>query len=111
MEFEVFGKQRGFRLGTYTFKLINEETGTKTIQDVFNRFKESDEGFTLSFYFCCAKHWALSRKEEVDFNEVEVADWLDELGMGKVAEITTELFKVYLAKNQIAPTTGQEVPQ
>lgn len=109
--FEVFGKKRGFKFGTYTFKLINEATGTKTVQDVFNRLNEKDEGFTISFYFCCAKHWTLSRKEEVDFSEVDVADWLDELGVGKVGEITTELFKAYLAKNQIAPTTGQEAPR
>lgn len=111
MEFEVFEKVRGFKFGTYTFKLINEATGTKTIADVFEKFKENDEGFTIAFYFCCAKHWAMSRKEEVDFNEVDVADWLDELGKDKLREITTELFKVYLAKNQTAPTTGQEVPQ
>lgn len=111
MEFEVFGKKRGFKFGTYTFKLINEIAGTKTVQDVFDKLKENDEGFTLTVYFCCAKHWALSNKQEVDFTEVEVADWLDELGKEKVGEITLELFKVYFSKNQIAPTTGQETPQ
>ena len=112
MEFEVFGKKRGFKLGTYTFKLINEVTGTKTIQDVFDRFKENDEGYTCSFYYCCAKHYSLSNKQQVDFTEVDVADWLDELGPDKVREITTELFKVYLSKNQIAPQeTGQTTQQ
>lgn len=108
VEFEVFGKQRGFKLGTYTFKLINQITGTKTIQDVFDRLQEKDEGFGASFYFCCAKHYALSNKKEIDFEEVDVADWLDELGFDKVREITTELLKMYISKNQIAPTTGPQ---
>lgn len=108
MEFEVFGKIRGFKFGTYTFKLINQATGTKTVQDVFTKLNEHDEGFTCTFYFCCAKHWAMSKKQEVDFDEVEVADWLDELGMDKVRETTTELFKAYISKNQIAPAMGPE---
>jgi hypothetical protein len=109
MEFEVFGKQRGFKLGTYTFKLINQATGTKTVEEVFAKLKEHDEGFTCTFYYCCAKHHALSNKSEVDFEEVDVADWLDELGTDKVREITTELFKVYISKNQTAPQmVGQQ---
>ena len=107
MEFEVFGQQRGFKLGTYTFKLINQHAGTKTIQDVFEKFKEGNEDFTSTFYFCCAKHWAMSNKKEIDFQEVDVADWLDELGQVRVKEMTEELFKVYITKNLKAPETGQ----
>ena len=107
MEFEVFGKQRGFKLGTYTFKLINQIAGTKTIEDVFERMKSNDIDFNLTFYFCCAKHYAMSNKQPIDFLEVDVSDWLDELGQAKMTEITTELFKVYLLKNLPAPATGQ----
>jgi hypothetical protein len=106
MEFEVFGKQRGFKLGTYTFKLINQATGTKTVEEVFARLNEKDESYTLSFYFCCAKHHELSNKKPVDFEEIDVADWLDELGAEKVKEITTELFKVYLKKKHDSPSDG-----
>lgn len=106
-EFEVFGQTRGLKLGTYTFKLINELAGTKTIQDVMERFTQGDDGFNCSFYFCCAKHWAMSKKKEIDFAEVDVIDWLDELGQEKVKEITNSLFKVYVEKNLKAPETGQ----
>lgn len=109
VEFEVFGKTRGFKLGTYTFKLINQEADTKTVQDVFSRLKESDHSFVCTFYFCCAKHWAMSTKNEIDFTEVDVADWIDELGEKRASEITSELFKVYTGKNQTAPETGQEL--
>jgi hypothetical protein len=107
MEFEVLGKQRGFKLGTYTFKLINQLAGTKTIEEVFDRMKNNDIDFNLTFYFCCAKHYAMSNKQTIDFQEVDVSDWLDELGQQKMSEITTELFKVYLLKNLKAPETGQ----
>jgi hypothetical protein len=109
MEFEVLGKRRGFRLGTYTFKLINQMTGTKTVEEVFEKFKENNQEFALAFYFCCAKHYCLSKKQEVDFDEVEVADWLDEIGFDQLRSMTTELFKTYVSKNQPAPATGQAV--
>ena len=107
MEFEVFGKKRGFKLGTYTFKLINQAAGTTTIEEVFERMKSGSTDFASTFYFCCAKHYAMSNKTVIDFEEVDVADWLDELGLEKMAEITTELFKVYTSKNVKAPETGQ----
>lgn len=106
-EFEVFGKQRGFKLGTYTFKLINQAAGTKTIEDVFERLKEGSTDFACTFYFCCAKAYALTNKQPVDFQEWDVADWVDELGHARMSEITTDLFKVYALKNLKAPETGQ----
>jgi hypothetical protein len=81
--------------------------GTKTIEEVFEKMKSNDIDFNLTFYFCCAKHHAMSNKQPVDFLEVDVSDWLDELGQQKMAEITTELFKVYLLKNLPALETGQ----
>lgn len=107
MEFEVFGKQRGFKLGTYTFKMINQMAGTKTIEEVFERLKSGGMDFASTFYFCCAKHYAMSNKTPIDFEEVDVADWLDELGPQRASEITVELFKVYTLKNLGAPETGQ----
>ena len=107
MEFEVFGKQRGMKLGPYTFKLINKETGTKTVEEVFERMQAKEYDFALSFYFCCAKHYAMSNKIPIDFEEVHVADWIEELGTEKMGEITSELFKVYILKNLSAPATGQ----
>jgi hypothetical protein len=107
MEFEVLGKQRGFKLGPYTFKLINQLTGTKTIEEVFDRMKTGEYDFALSFYFCCAKHYAMSNKLPIDFEEVHVADWIEELGTEKMGEITKELFKVFILKNLPAPMTGQ----
>lgn len=109
MTFDIDGKQRGFKLGTYTFKLINQAAGTQTIEEVFSKLSEKREDFACTFYYCCAKHWAMSSKIPVDFEEVDVADWLDELGHDRVREITTELLKVYISKNLKAPETGLEL--
>lgn len=108
MEFEIKGKKHGFKFGTYTFKLINQRAGTKTVNEVFDKLKAEDQEFVSTFYFCCAEHWAMSNDREIDFREVDVADWLDELGLDKVGELTTEMLKVYMSKNLKAPVTGLE---
>jgi MinD-like ATPase involved in chromosome partitioning or flagellar assembly len=109
-DFEIDGIKRGFKLGTYTFKLINQVSETKTIQDVIQKLTNQDEEFTSIFYFCCAKHWAMANKIPIDFEEVHVADWMDELGSERMKEITGELFKVYISKNLKAPAMGHPAP-
>lgn len=108
IEFEIEGKTRGFKFGTYTFNLINKLAGTKTTEEVFERLKEGSVEFTASFYMACATHYAMSKKLEIDFQEVDVIDWLDELGFDRTQSITTDLLKIYTAKNLKAPETGQE---
>jgi hypothetical protein len=113
MTFDINGQTRGFKLGTYTFKLINELAGTKTIEDVFKGMQSGDVNFIATFYYACAKHHAMSNKQPIDFAEVDVCDWLDELGADETGRITTELIRMYATKNAQAPTkqtpTGQEV--
>ena len=107
IEFDIDGKKRGLKFGTYTFQIINELTGTTTVQEVFDELKKGMPGFATAFYFACAKHYAMSKKQPIDFEQVDVADWMDELGTDKVAEITGTLFHTYLQKNLPAPMTGQ----
>lgn len=108
IEFEVSGKKRGFKFGTYTFKLVNELAGTTTTEEVFMGMQKGDVGFAAKFYFACAKHYAMSKKLAIDFEEVDVCDWLDELGVDEAGRITRELMNVYASKNMKAPATGQE---
>jgi len=102
------GKQRGLKFGTYTFRLINELAGTKTISEVFDGLSSGNMDFATHFYFACAKHYVLSKKQPVDFTSLEVMDWLDELGMERLTEITAELLNTYTEKNLKAPTMGQQ---
>lgn len=101
------GVKRGLKFGTYTFQLINEITGTSTVEEVFEKLKDGTPGFATLFYFACAKHYALSKKLPVDFEPIHVADWMDDLGPEWITNNTAELFKAYLEKNMPAPAMGQ----
>jgi hypothetical protein len=109
IEFDINGTTRGFKFGTYTFNLINKLAGTKTTEDVFERLKEGTPEFTASFYMACATHYCMSKKIAIDFEEVDVIDWLDELGFEKTQTITVDLLKIYTTKNLKAPEKGLEL--
>jgi len=119
IELEISGQIRGFKFGTYTFKLINELSGDKSIEDVFELLSNSEKhsmtdriNFLRTFYFACAKHYTLSKKQIVDFDELEVSDWIDEMGIQKTSDIMAELLKVYTdknTKNSNAPAMGLEL--
>lgn len=110
-DFEVEGVKRGFKFGTYTFKLINQLAGTKTVEDVFNKLAAGEQDFASTFYFACAKHWSMFNKADIDFDEVHVTEWVENLGAEKMSEITKELLEIYITKNLKAPETGRPVPQ
>ncbi len=107
IEFQVNGQTRGFKFGTYTFKLINELAGTKTVEDVFEGMKDGNVEFVSKFYYACAKHYALTKKIALDFEEVDVCDWIDDMGPDEVGRITNELMRIYTSKNVKAPAAGQ----
>lgn len=119
IEVEINGVTRGFKFGTYTFKLINELSGDKSIEDVFELLSNSEKhsmtdriNFLRTFYFACAQHYTLSKKQKVDFDEIEVSDWIDEMGIEKTSDIMAQLLKVYTdknTKNVKAPETGLEL--
>lgn len=103
IEVEINGVKRGFKFGTYTFKLITEITGITDVNEIFGSLSGQNLGFLPAFYFACAKHYSLSNKQPVDFTEVDVADWIDEMGVEKAHEVLSELVKAYTVKNQKAP--------
>jgi|SRR5688572_24024022 len=108
---EINGVERGFRFGTYTFKIISEISDLKTIESLFAALKDEPLKFLSVFYFACAKHYAISKKQEVDFNESDVCDWLDEIGFQESQIMLTELLNSYTLKNMKAPMTGQAAQQ
>lgn len=116
IEFQIEGRTRGFKFGTYTFKLINQLTGEKSIEEVFALLDGSDKTpmerieFKRMFFLACAQHYAMSKKQEIDFNELDVSDWIDEIGYTDMQTYLGELIKVYLekaSKNSKALETGQ----
>ena len=111
IEIEVNGRTRGFVFGTYTLKIIREETGIETVEELWSRlFPGHEKGtsieyldFINKFYYSCAKHYAKSKKQDVDFTDADVSDWLDEMGKDKCFEIFNQLVKTFTEKNMTAP--------
>lgn len=129
-EREISGRKRFFQFGTYTFKIIRQQTGVQFIEDVFSNLAnkkrighENGEDiygppimsqidhidYLTQFLFSCAKHAALSLKESIDFNDVDVSDWMDQIGYESAMALVTELIESYAEseKNHKAPAMGQ----
>lgn len=125
---EISGKTRHFQFGTYTFKIIRQDTGLQYIEDVFthlsNKKKRIEDGkevespvmsqlehidFLSAFLLSCAKHGAMTVKEAIDFNEVDVSNWMDEIGYESAMALVVELVESYadVEKNHKAPVMGQ----
>ena len=121
---DISGTVRYFYFGTYTFKIIRQNTGLQFIEDVFshlsNKKKVDNEvvpvmsqlehiDFLAQFIFACAKHAAMSLKKEVDFTEIDVSDWMDILGYESSMGLVLELINSYAEaeKNHQAPVMGQ----
>lgn len=100
VEFEIDGKKRGFRFGTYAIKTITKTTGIKDIHEIFKRIEKEDIEILLAFFYACAVHYSHHKQEKEDYNEANVSDWIDELGLEKIKEFTLQLLESYQAKNQ-----------
>lgn len=112
IEIEVFGETKGFKFGTYTFKVIRELTGIDTIEEVFTSLTASNSlEFLSSFVHACAIHYAREKKIE-EPSELDVSNWMDEIGLTKSRDIVTALIKAFTTKNLNAPVTaGLEAQQ
>lgn len=112
-EFEVDGKKRGFKFGTYAFAVACEKEGC-SINELQKRIGDSNLNIMvlLHLFYGAAVHYAAHKKIEVDFTTSEVSDWLDELGYGKVTEILNSGLNVYQPKNSTSPQEkGETVTQ
>lgn len=110
-EFDIDGVTRGFRVGTYTIKLIGDDTGVKDILTIFNRVSEGDMSMLYSFCFAAAKHYCHFKKQKIDFQESDVYDWVDNLGIETVNGYLMELIQQYAPKNSHPPEAPGESQQ
>lgn len=110
-EFDIDGVTRGFRFGTYTIKLIGDNTGVKDIGTIFKKISEGDIGMLLAFFHASAIHYCQHKKMEIDFQEVDVSDWMDNIGIETVNTYLRELLNQYTPKNSQPPETPGESQQ
>jgi len=121
IEREIDGHKRGFIFGTHTFRILRDLTGINSIEEVFERLVnkkvvDGEEievsnqidhiGFLCTFLYACAKHYNQSNKIPLDFEEVNVSDWVDDMGLADSMKLVLELIQTYSLKNLRAPVTG-----
>jgi hypothetical protein len=112
IEIDINGQKRGFKFGTYTFKVIREISGVDTIEGVFTTLTKSNNAeFIVSFVQACAIHYAKEKGLDTKITDMQVSDWIDEMGLVNCRLMITELIRAYTAKNLPAPATGQLAAQ
>jgi hypothetical protein len=109
-EFEIEGKKRGFKFGTYAFAVACDQDKS-VLSDLLKKIgvpyevdgeKRADPVNIMSLlnvFYGAAVHYAKHKKQGVDFTPDEVSDWLDELGLEKVNGYLQEGLNQYSPKN------------
>lgn len=82
-ELEVGGKVRHFHFGTYMFMLCENE-GIKA-SDLAHSDKPVNA--VIAIMDNAARAYCDLHKEKPDFSRVDVASWVDELGMERITEL------------------------
>lgn len=103
-EIEVNGVKRGFKFGTYSMAITCKEEKC-SVTELGNRLEKAEENLEtiLNFMYGAAVAYQKSKKLEVDFTPVDVADWLDVIGLEKSMLIIAEGLKQ--PKNDLPPVT------
>jgi hypothetical protein len=103
-DFTISEKPRGFKFGTYALKVATDLEKC-SLSDFMLKFS-SDEGLRninigtlINVFYGAAVHYAKSKKQEIDFNDADVSDWIDELGYDEATRMLTEGFQQYSPKN------------
>lgn|SRR5690606_31727895 len=111
VEFEVQGKQRGFRNDSYAQLIACRKDGLSLTETLAN----VRAGDTLSFMhlmYGLAVSYQESKSRVIDFTANDMEDWLKEIGPEKMREYITAVFKTpEQPKNSESPKeTGVTVP-
>lgn len=100
-EFDIDGKIRGFRFGTYAIAVAQKQNGAKSIGDLFTKLQVEGGDFItlLDLFYGAAMQYADHKKQKPDFSVSDVSDWLDEIGLEKTMELVRQMLYEYTPKN------------
>jgi hypothetical protein len=116
-EFEVGEPKakRGFKFGTYAFAVACEKDKS-TLSQLLKKIgvgespgASVDVMSLLNLFYGAAVHYAKHKKTEIDFNDSDVSDWIDELGIDQVNRFLVEGFQQYAPKNSNSPKENGEM--
>lgn len=106
-QFEVAGRQRGFKFGTLSNALFCKTEGIKPL-DIQKRIIEGDPFIDIDYSYYAAVAYCQINKLEVDFTKDDVSCWIDEIGVDRLAQMLLEAFKTYVPKNVQPPKAGEQ---
>jgi hypothetical protein len=115
-EFEVGDPKvkRGFKFGTYALAVASEKNGV-SLSALLKKIgigevgAEVDVMALLHVFYGAAAHYAKHQKQEIDFSESDVSDWIDELGLEEINRFMKEGFNQYSPKNSNSLTENREL--
>lgn len=107
-EVEINGVKRGFKFGTYQLSIVCDIENC-SLTEISARLKKANLTTVLNVLFAAAKSYCKSNKLPDDFDVVDVADWIDELGLDKGMELINKGLKAedVKKKEQIGQGTAK----
>lgn len=116
-EFEIGGRKRGFKFGTYALAIACEKEACSVdvlfrkcgipyldADGEYKRDKVELKAF-INLWYGAAVHFVKSSGKEIDFTDADVSDWCDELGLDRINEMLISALTPYDPKNSNSPTT------
>ena len=107
-ELKIGDKLRGFKFGTYSMSITCQKENC-TLGELITKLDGNVQPLTvLHVIYGGAVAYCKSKKQKIDFEDIDVSDWLDELGFDVAMNLLRAGLEVYEPKNSAAP---QEVGQ
>lgn len=107
-ELKIGEKTRGFKFGTLSMGIACEKENC-TLGELSKKIDGNCQPLTvIHIIYGGAVAYAKSKKLTVDFDESDIADWIDELGFETAMRLMKAGLEVYEPKNWPAPETGQQ---
>jgi hypothetical protein len=85
-EIEVSGRKRGFKFGTYQLSIVCELEKC-SLSELSNKLRAANLSTVLNVLYAGAVSYCKSNKIDIDFEVVDVADWMDEIGLDQGMQI------------------------
>src|SRR5437868_5115792 len=98
-EIEVNGVKIGLKFGMLATAFFCEEEKV-TLKEMTDRLQDPTPFTLINSFYCAAKSYAVSKKQEFTYTQDDAADWMDEIGLEQASKIIFNLMEVYQDKDE-----------
>ena len=89
-----------------------KESGCLSIDELILKLNMADLTAANAFFYGCAYQYFQWKGLPVDFNMTHVSEWVEDLGVDRMKELTDKLLESYKGKNPDPPMkSGENQPQ